>query len=91
MVDSFEAIFTLLVEVDLRSHEELLAKDHFVLVGQLVCRLVSKIVVADAFMTAFQEVAVLVFDFSHYFLNSEAITICPHSFILSVSTFPFEK
>lgn len=66
---TLESIFILFVEVNLRSHKQLLPEDHLILVRQLVSSLISKLVVADALVSTVQQVTVLMLHFPHYLLN----------------------
>jgi len=66
---SLEALLTLFGEVGLRRHEELLAKDDFVLVGKFEGSFISKLVVGDGLVPVFEEMAVLVLHFPHYLLS----------------------
>ncbi len=65
MLNSSKSIFSFLVEIQLRRHEQLSAKDNFVFIGQFKCSLICVVIVGDGFMLVLQQMTVLMFDFSH--------------------------
>jgi hypothetical protein len=65
VLDAPEAVFTLFGEVDFGRHEELLAEDDPVLIGEFEGGLVSVLVVGYGFVLVLEEVAVLVLDLPH--------------------------
>lgn len=75
MLYPFESFLGSLVEVDFWRHEELLAKDNFVLVWEFIGGFIGELVVGDRLVLALKEVAVLMLDFSHDFLNNPVLTM----------------
>ena len=69
MLDPFEPFFSPLGEIDLRSGEKFLAKYNFVLIRQFEGSFIGKLIIRDRLMPIFQEMAVLMLDFPHYFLH----------------------
>lgn len=84
-MNTLKSILRLLVEIDFRSHKELLPKDYPVLIGQLKGRPVCVLVIGQRFMATLKQITMLVFDFTHDFLTKHRVTIDPHVFIRSVN------
>jgi hypothetical protein len=67
VLDSPEAVFSLLVEIHLRRHKQLFAEDDLILVGQFKSSLVCMLVIGNGLVLILQQMAVLVLHLSHEF------------------------